>query len=120
MVVKLTAWDDPHTNPYGRVTERIGQPTAPGVDMLAIIKSHNLPEGFSDEVMNQAEKAAAMDTGGEMARRTDLTHECIYTIDPFDAKDHDDAISIARTPQGYRLGVHIADVSFYVNEGIGP
>jgi ribonuclease R len=85
--------------------------------MLAIIKSYNLPEGFSDEVMNQAEKAAALDMSREMARRTDLTRECIYTIDPFDAKDHDDAISIARTPQGYRLGVHIADVSFYVNEG---
>jgi ribonuclease R len=117
VVVKLSAWDDPHTNPYGRVTERIGRPTAPGVDMLTIIKSHSLPEGFSDEVMNQAEKAAAMDTGKEIARRTDLTSECIYTIDPFDAKDHDDAISIARTPQGYRLGVHIADVSFYVSEG---
>ncbi len=117
VVVKLTSWDDPHTNPYGRIAERIGPPTAPGVDMLAIIKSHNLLEDFSDEVMNQAEKAAAMDTSREIARRADLTRECIYTIDPFDAKDHDDAISIARTPQGYRLGVHIADVSFYVTEG---
>ena len=117
VVVKLTSWDDPHTNPYGRITERIGRPTAPGVDMLAIVKSYNLPEGFSDEVMSQAEKAAALDLSKEIARRTDLTRECIYTIDPFDAKDHDDAISISRTPQGYRLGVHIADVSFYVNEG---
>ena len=68
VVVKLTSWDDPHTNPYGRITERIGRPTAPGVDMLAIIKSHDLPEGFSDEVISQAEKAAAMDTGREMAK----------------------------------------------------
>ncbi len=117
VVVKLTAWDDPRSNPYGRITERIGKPTTPGVDMLAIAKSHNLPEGFSEEAINQAEKAAAMNTAKEMARRTDLTRECIYTIDPFDAKDHDDAISVSRTPQGYRLGVHIADVSFYVSEG---
>lgn len=117
VVARLTAWDDPHTSPCGVIIERLGQPSAPGVDMLAIIKSYNLPEAFSDDVLNEAEKAAAMDIKKEMARRTDLTRECIYTIDPFDAKDHDDAVSIVRTPHGYRLGVHIADVSFYVAEG---
>jgi ribonuclease R len=117
VVVKLTAWDDPHTNPCGKVTERIGHPNAPGVDMLTIIKSYNLPESFSAEIMNQAEKAAGVDTTEEQQRRLDLTGECIYTIDPFDAKDHDDAISISETQRGYRLGVHIADVSFYVPEG---
>ena len=116
VVVKLTAWDDPHTNPCGKVTEQIGYPNAPGVDMLTIIKSYNLPESFSAETMNQAEKAAGVDTTGEQQRRLDLTGECIYTIDPFDAKDHDDAISISKTQRGYRLGVHIADVSFYVPE----
>lgn len=116
VVVKLTAWDDPHTNPCGKVTEQIGYPNAPGVDMLTIIKSYNLPESFSAETMNQAEKAAGVDTAGEQQRRLDLTGECIYTIDPFDAKDHDDAISISKTQRGYRLGVHIADVSFYVPE----
>ena len=116
VVVKLTAWDDPHTNPCGKVTEQIGYPNSPGVDMLTIIKSYNLPESFSAETMNQAEKAAGVDTTGEQQRRLDLTGECIYTIDPFDAKDHDDAISISKTQRGYRLGVHIADVSFYVPE----
>jgi len=117
VVVKLTAWDDPHHNPCGKVTERLGYPNAPGVDMLAIIKTYNLPESFSAEIMNQAEKAAGIDTTKEQERRLDLTGECIYTIDPFDAKDHDDAISLSKTQSGYRLGVHIADVSFYVPEG---
>jgi ribonuclease R len=117
VVVKLTAWDDPHHNPCGKVTERLGYPNAPGVDMLAIIKTYNLPESFSAEIMNQAEKAAGIDTTKEQERRLDLTGECIYTIDPFDAKDHDDAISLSKTQKGYRLGVHIADVSFYVPEG---
>jgi ribonuclease R len=117
VVMKLASWDDPHLNPCGKVTELLGYPNAPGVDMLTIIKSYGLPESFSTETMNQAEKAAAVDTTGEQQRRIDLTSECIYTIDPFDAKDHDDAISLAKTESGYRLGVHIADVSFYVPEG---
>lgn len=117
VVVKLTAWDDPHSNPCGKVTERLGYPNAPGVDMLTVIRNYNLPQRFSAEIMNQAEKAAGVNTTEEQQRRIDLTGECIYTIDPSDAKDHDDAISISKTVRGYRLGVHIADVSFYVPEG---
>ena len=85
--------------------------------MLTIIKSYNLPEQFPDEVLTEGEKAAAADTTPEQQRRIDLTHECTYTIDPSDAKDHDDAISISKTSNGYCLGVHIADVSYYVTEG---
>jgi ribonuclease R len=117
VVVKLTAWDDPHTNPRGKVSERLGYPSTPGIDMLSIIRSYNLPEHFSAETMGQAETAAAVDITEEQQRRLDLTGECIYTIDPFDAKDHDDAISVSKIKGGYRLGVHIADVSFYVPEG---
>jgi ribonuclease R len=117
VVVKLTTWDDPHTNPRGKVSERLGYPSTPGIDMLSIIKSYTLPEHFSSETMGQAETAAAVDTTEEQQRRLDLTGECIYTIDPFDAKDHDDAISVSKIKGGYRLGVHIADVSFYVPEG---
>jgi ribonuclease R len=117
VVVKLTSWDSPHINPSGKVTERIGYPHKPGVDMLTIIKSHNLPEEFPGRILTQAEQAAASDTTAEHKRRIDLTNECIYTIDPADAKDHDDAISISKTENGYSLGVHIADVSYYVPEG---
>ena len=117
VVVKLTSWDTPQINPSGKVTDRIGFPNEPGVDMLTIIKSYSLPEEFPDKILTQAEKAAAAGTTEEQQRRIDLTHECIYTIDPSDAKDHDDAISISKTKNGYSLGVHIADVSYYVKEG---
>jgi ribonuclease R len=85
--------------------------------MLTIIKSYSLPEEFPDAVLAQAEKTAAADSTIEQQRRIDLTHEITYTIDPSDAKDHDDAISISKTKNGFSLGVHIADVSYYVAEG---
>lgn len=114
VVLKFTAWEDPQASPVGRITERLGYPDEPGVDMLSIVKSYQIPETFSDEALSQAEQAASRDTTGERMRRMDLTGECIYTIDPYDARDHDDAISLSKTTGGYRLGVHIADVSFYV------
>lgn len=117
VVVKLISWETPHINPSGKVTDRIGYPHEPGVDMLTIVKSYSLPEEFPDRVTAQAEQTAATNITPEQKRRIDLTHECIYTIDPSDAKDHDDAISIKKTNKGYSLGVHIADVSYYVTEG---
>ncbi|MFQ6009314.1 MAG: ribonuclease R, partial [Candidatus Zixiibacteriota bacterium] len=117
VVAVLTCWDDPYLNPEGKVVERLGFPGDPRVDMLTVIKSFNLPEKFPLEVIEEAEKAAASVTKDELVRRMDLTKECIYTIDPEDAKDHDDAISVEKTKEGYRLGVHIADVSYYVKEG---
>jgi ribonuclease R len=117
VVAKLTLWDDPHLNPEGRIVERIGFPNDPGVDMLTIVKSYGFPEAFPAEVMDQAERAATKLDEDPQAHRLDLSRECIYTIDPFDAKDHDDAVGVTETPQGFRLGVHIADVSYYVEAG---
>jgi ribonuclease R len=117
VVAKLVVWDDPHLNPEGRIIERIGFPNDPGVDMLTIVKSYGFPEAFPAEVMDEAERAAAKLADDPQSHRLDLSHECIYTIDPFDAKDHDDAIGVAETAGGYHLGVHIADVSFYVEAG---
>lgn len=116
VVAVLTQWDDPYLNPEGRVVERLGFPGQVGVDMLTIIKSFDLPQHFSDEALTEAEQAAAL-LEEEENHRLDLTGECIYTIDPIDAKDHDDAVSVERNPSGYRLGVHIADVSHYVRSG---
>lgn len=113
----LTLWDDPYLNPEGKVVQRLGFPGDPGVDMLTIIKGFNLPEKFPTEVLKEAQESSAALTKDETDRRLDLTKKCIYTIDPEDAKDHDDAISVERIKGGYRLGVHIADVSFYVKEG---
>jgi ribonuclease R len=117
VVAKLMLWDDPHLNPEGRIIERIGFPNDPGVDMLTIIKSYGFPEAFPADVMDEAERAAARLSDDPQAHRLDLSNECIYTIDPFDAKDHDDAVGVTETAQGYRLGVHIADVSYYVEAG---
>lgn len=117
VVVQLVAWDDPHRNPEGKVVERIGRPSDPGVDMLTVIKSHNLPEAFPEEVLNEAEQASARLEDDSAGNRLDLTGTCIYTIDPADAKDHDDAVGVEKTPTGFRLGVHIADVSHYVKPG---
>ena len=113
VVAILLQWEDPYLNPEAKIVERLGRPGQPGVDMLTIIKSYNLPEEFPAEVMSEAEEAAAF-TEDISVGRIDLTKECIYTIDPSDAKDHDDAISVAETEKGFSLGVHIADVSYYV------
>lgn len=117
VVCRLTIWDDPYLNPEGEVIERIGFPGQPGVDMLTVIKTFDLPEEFPEEVLNEAEIASARLSSGAEEGRLDLTKELIYTIDPSDAKDHDDAISVVRTGKGYRLGVHIADVSHFVEAG---
>ncbi|MBI5266068.1 MAG: ribonuclease R [candidate division Zixibacteria bacterium] len=118
VVAVLTVWDDPYQNPEGKIIERLGPPHAPGVDMLAVIRSFNFNDKFSADVLSEAEQVAArLDDGESHGKRLDLTRECIYTIDPVDAKDHDDAVAVEKTSEGYRLGVHIADVSFYVDEG---
>lgn len=117
VVVKITSWEDPSRNPEGEVIERLGRPTDPGVDMLTVIRTFGLPTDFPSEVMDEAERAAASLSGGDVKDRRDFSKECIYTIDPADAKDHDDAVSVTRTLGGFRLGVHIADVSHFVEPG---
>jgi len=119
VVAELTVWDNPYVNPEGKITEKIGMPGEPGVDMQSVLRSFGLPEKFSEEVMIEAEQTAARNVNEEIKKRLDLTRECIYTIDPADAKDHDDAVSVEETPDGFRLGVHIADVSFFVEVGTG-
>ncbi|MDH3891801.1 MAG: ribonuclease R [candidate division Zixibacteria bacterium] len=114
VVARLTHWANPNLNPEGKVVERIGFPGEPGVDLKTVIRNHNLADEFPDDVLNEAEQAAGRALDEEFERRVDLTKEIIYTIDPEDAKDHDDAINIVRTKTGYTLGVHIADVSFFV------
>lgn len=117
VVCVITEWDDPFRNPEGEITEILGFVGQPRVDMMTVLKSYDLPEAFPQEVLDEAEvESAKLDeiTGDE---RLDLTGECIYTIDPFDARDHDDAISVEKTDKRFKLAVHIADVSHYVTEG---
>jgi ribonuclease R len=98
----------------GVITEVLGPRGSPGVDTLSIIREFNLPGEFAEDALDEARKQAeAFDESVE--GRLDLTNETIITIDPVDARDFDDAVSVERLASGYwRLGVHIADVSHFV------
>jgi ribonuclease R len=119
VVVELTSYPT-DTNPraQGVITEILGKAGEKDVDLKSVIVQFNLPEDFPDEVKQQARDALdTFDPRTEQSRRLDLTDDIICTIDPDDAKDYDDAISLKRLPDGdWELGVHIADVSFFVKE----
>lgn len=106
-------------NPEGKVIEILGHKNDPGVDILSIIRKFQLPEAFPEEVMKEAEAVPDSITEEELQQqgRRDLRERVMVTIDGADAKDLDDAVSIEKLENGnYLLGVHIADVSYYVKE----
>ncbi|HEX8294798.1 MAG TPA: VacB/RNase II family 3'-5' exoribonuclease [Chthoniobacteraceae bacterium] len=117
VVVRLDAWESRNVNPEGEIIEVLGPASAPGIDMLSIIRKHQLPMEFPDAVEREAERISEKIDPAEIARREDLREGFVITIDPDDAKDFDDAIDVERLPNGWRLGVHIADVSHYVRPG---
>ncbi|MBX3411418.1 MAG: ribonuclease R [Pirellulales bacterium] len=99
----------------GVITEVLGKRGEPGVDTQTIIYEYNLPDAFPDDVLEAARLEADQFNPDELQDRLDLTNETIITIDPIDARDFDDAISLVRIEKGHwRLGVHIADVSHFV------
>ncbi|MDF2893083.1 MAG: RNAse [Clostridia bacterium] len=117
VVVEITVWPEGRRNPEGRVAEILGHKNDPGTDIISIIRSHNLPEGFPEEVEDQAAKIPELVKEEEIAKRRDLRDKVIVTIDGEDAKDLDDAVGVEKLPNGnYLLGVHIADVCHYVFE----
>ena len=119
VVVSIEDWGDGTKSPEGRVIEVLGDPDSPGVDILSIIKTHELDQVFPEEVEKRA-RELVVDFDAEAKRRLDLRDKTVFTIDPHDAKDFDDALSIERLGDDrYEIGVHIADVSHYVEEG-GP
>lgn len=118
VVVELTKYPDEHKHAEGRVIKILGHKNDPGVDILSIIFKHGIPTDFPDEVLQEAASAPSEITPEELQGRRDLRGETIVTIDGADAKDLDDAVNVMKLPNGnYRLGVHIADVSYYVKEG---
>src|SRR4051812_14929898 len=116
VVIELTSYPDRHARAAGVITEVLGKAGEKDVDLKSVIVQHNLPGPFGQDVQQQARQSLDnFDPETERNRRVDLTNEIICTIDPDDAKDYDDAISLRQLDSGYwELGVHIADVSFFV------
>ena len=118
VVVDLETWDNPNADPTGRVIEVLGWPGDAGVDILSTIARYGLRTSFPEDVLREARAVPEEPSEEEIARRKDHRKKLIITIDPATAKDHDDAIYIARTKSGgWLLEVHIADVSHYVKPG---
>lgn len=116
VVVELTDYGDDKHKPEGRITEILGHVNDPGVDILSIVKGYDLPVEFEEKLLNQAERVDKPVSEADMAGRRDLRSLQMVTIDGEDAKDLDDAVSLTREGENYCLGVHIADVSNYVQE----
>jgi ribonuclease R len=118
VVVRLDDWKSRHVNPEGEITEVLGPASAPGVDVLSIIRKYHLPTEFPSDVLQQAECIADTVDAQQISGREDLRDQFIVTIDPDDARDFDDAINVEKLSNGgWQLGVHIADVAAYVEPG---
>ncbi len=116
VVVTITDYGRDGKKPEGRVTEIIGHINDPGVDIMSLVKAYNIPVEFSQKIMHQVENVSNEVSEADMAGRLDLRDWQMVTIDGEDAKDLDDAVSLTKEGELYRLGVHIADVSNYVQE----
>ena len=117
VLVELIKWETDHLNPEGKISEIIGYPGEPGVDVASVAHSFEIPIRFPEIVEKESSQIPEMIDPEEIKKRTDLRKLTVFTIDPVDAKDFDDAVSLEKLPNGnYSLGVHIADVSYYVVE----
>jgi ribonuclease R len=115
VVVRLEAWESRHVNPEGEIIEVLGAATAPGIDMLSIVRKYDLPTAFPKSVIDEANRIPQSVEQRMVDGRDDLRDKFIVTVDPDDARDFDDAIDVEKIDnEGWRLGVHIADVSAYV------
>lgn len=117
VVVELTSYGDDRRSPEGKVVEILGHVNDPGVDIMSIVRAYGLPVAFGEKVMNQAQRVPEEVLESDKNGRMDLRDMQMVTIDGEDARDLDDAVSLYRDADGlYHLGVHIADVSNYVQE----
>ena len=117
-VVKVTEWPDEFKNPIGEVIDVLGPVGDNNAEMHAILAEFGLPYVYPKKVVAAAEKISTEITEEEIAKREDFRNVLTFTCDPADAKDFDDALSIRKTESGlWEVGVHIADVTHYVEEG---
>lgn len=116
VVVEITDYGKEGKKPEGKVVEILGHINDPGTDILSIVRAYNLSVEFSERILKQAENVSNEVSTADMAGRMDLRDWQTVTIDGEDAKDLDDAITLTREGEYYQLGVHIADVTNYVQE----
>ena len=118
ILVRVTDWADGDRLPVGEVVEILGKAGDNDTEMHAILAEFDLPYRFEEDVLRAAERIPGEITDEEIARRRDMRDRVTFTIDPADAKDFDDALSIVEIKQGvWEIGVHIADVTHYVTPG---
>lgn len=116
-LVKITVWPKSSKNPYGEVVQVLGKPGSNDVEMISILCNHGLDYTFPQEVMEEAERVGLELDAAEIKNRKDFRPITTFTIDPKDAKDFDDALSFKFLDNGnYEIGIHIADVSHYVQK----
>lgn len=118
VLVKITEWPEDARNPVGAVKDILGKPGENNTEMHAILAEYGLPYTYPKDVEACADKISDVIPEEEYKKREDLRNVTTFTIDPRDAKDFDDALSVRPLGKGhYEVGVHIADVSHYVQEG---
>ena len=116
VVVEITGYGTNTKSPEGKVVEILGHINDPGVDIMSIVRGFDLPVEFGEKIMSQVERVSQEVSGADCAGRRDLRDVTMVTIDGEDAKDLDDAVSVSFDGTYYHLGVHIADVTNYVQE----
>lgn len=115
VVVKIDYWEHENLNPVGQIVRILGQPDGSGVDVSAIAASYDLDSDFPDQVEAELKSVSGKIPAREIKKRRDYRDWICFTIDPPDAKDFDDAVSLTKLSDGHwRLGVHIADVSHFI------
>ncbi len=117
VIVKIDQWPTRHLNAEGTIIEILGRDGEPAVDIKSIIHQFKLPFKFDKDVLTETEVLPQLIDSDEIKARLDLRNELVITIDPEDAKDFDDAVSLKKDKDGnWLLGVHVADVSYYVKQ----
>ena len=117
VVVKLGEWKSRHVNPEGEIVEVLGPSDKPGVDIESIIRKFDLPTKFPENVLVEVKSFPDTVPPSAARGREDCRGTLVVTIDPDDARDFDDAINVEKTKDGWKLTVHVADVSHYVTPG---
>jgi len=113
--VKITDWPENSKNPFGKITQVLGKPGDHNTEIHSILLEYGLPYKFEQEVEKDAGSLSLEITKEEISKRRDMRKDLTFTIDPKDAKDFDDALSFTKLKNGnYEIGIHIADVSHYV------